>query len=81
MLPYYQNNKQYKGESMSAIIRKTHWSDVQDFYGEQDNNNGYIYGMEWEDEVEVDCQWFKSKKERDTEYNEMIASGHYKVNA
>ena len=62
-------------------VIKIHWSDVQDFYDEQDNNNGYIYGMEWEDEVEVDCQWFKSKKERDTEYNEMIASGHYKENA
>ena len=60
-----------------AHIKKIHWSDVQDFYGEQDNNNGYVYGIQWEDEVEVDCQWFKSKKERDTEYNKMIASGHY----
>ena len=47
-----------------AHIKKIHWSDVQDFYDEQDNNNGYIYGMEWEDEVEVDAEGDDIKIER-----------------
>ena len=31
-----------------------------------DNNNGYIHGLYWFDEHDniIDCQWFKTTKER-----------------
>ena len=38
-----------------------------DWDNEEHNNNGYIYGIEHQDENEnvIDIEWFKSQKERD----------------
>ena len=38
-----------------------------DWDSKTDNNNGFVYGIEHQDENEnvIDIQWFKSKKERD----------------
>ena len=40
-----------------------------DWYGKDDNNNGFIYGIEYQDENEnvIDIEWFKTEKERDKE--------------
>ena len=36
-----------------------------------DNNNGFIYGVEHQDENEnvIDIEWFKTEEERDIELN------------
>jgi hypothetical protein len=38
-----------------------------DWQGKDDDNNGYIYGVEYidDDGNTVDVEWFKHKKERD----------------
>ena len=38
---------------------------ITDVY--DDDNNGYIYGLQWDDEFDntIDCQWFKTEQERD----------------
>ena len=43
-----------------------------DWQGKDDNNNGFIYGVEHQDENEnvIDIQWFKTEKERDEEIND-----------
>ena len=42
---------------------------IVDWYGKDDNNNGFIYGIEHQDENEnvIDIEWFKSEIERDKE--------------
>ena len=50
-------------------VIKIHWSDVQGFYGKDDNNNGYVYGIEVNHkDNETECFWFKTEQERDKEY-------------
>ena len=41
--------------------------------GKHDNNDGYIYGIEWYDHNDnfIDIQWFRTKEERDKELKEM----------
>ena len=52
-------------------VIKIHWSDVQVFYGKDDNNNGYVYGIEVNHkDNETECFWFKTEQERDMEYIE-----------
>ena len=40
---------------------------IVDWYDKHDNNNGFIYGIEHQDENEnvIDIEWFKSEIERD----------------
>ena len=43
-----------------------------DWNGGEDNNNGYVYGIEHQDVNEnvVDIEWFKTEKERDKNLKE-----------
>ena len=53
-------------------VIKIHWSDVQDFYDKDDNNNGYVYGIEVNHkDNETECFWFKTEQKRDMEYIKM----------
>tara|TARA_Y100001970_G_scaffold85700_1_gene108080 strand:- start:74 stop:235 length:162 start_codon:yes stop_codon:yes gene_type:complete len=38
-----------------------------DWDSKTDNNNGFIYGIEYQDQNEnvIDVEWFQSEKERD----------------
>ena len=42
-----------------------------DWLGKYDNNNGFIYGIEYQDENEnvIDIQWFKSEQGINIEIN------------
>jgi predicted lactoylglutathione lyase len=42
-----------------------------DWDSKTDNNNGFIYGIEYQDHNGnvIDVEWFKSEKERDREVN------------
>ena len=54
-------------------VIKIHWSDVQDFYGKDDNNNGYVYGIEVNHkDNETECFWFKTEQERDDAYAQIL---------
>ena len=47
-------------------ILKIHWveQDIGEYYGH--NNQGYIFGIEFQDDQDnYECVWYKSKKERD----------------
>ena len=49
---------------MSDKKEKTYWYD----HKPSDNNNGYIYGINYiEDGEIIDCQWFKTMEERDNQ--------------
>jgi hypothetical protein len=57
----------YRKEIMSKI--------AVDWDSKTDNNNGFVYGIEHQDENGnvIDIEWFKSEKERDREVeNEKI---------
>lgn len=47
------------------------WEDIKDEmdYPEEDNNNGFIYGIYWLDDNQevIDVSWFKSEEERHEE--------------
>ncbi len=47
------------------------WEDIKDEmdYPEEDNNNGFIYGIYWldNDQEVLDVSWFKSEEERHEE--------------
>lgn len=47
------------------------WEDIKDEmdYPEEDNNNGFIYGIYWldNDQEVIDVSWFKSEEERHEE--------------
>ncbi len=49
----------------------TMWEDIKDEmdYPEEDNNNGFIYGIYWldNDQEVLDVSWFKSEEERHEE--------------
>ena len=50
---------------------KTHWYDegLHKTYG--DNNNGFIWGINYIDNEEViECEWFKTRQERNKKINE-----------
>lgn len=42
-----------------------------DWNSKTDNNNGFIYGIEYQDQNGnvIDVEWFNSEKERDREVN------------
>ena len=50
-------------------IELINWADVKadsKLYAEDDNNNGYVFGYNLLDDFEqiIDCEWFKTDKER-----------------
>ena len=48
---------------------KTHWYDegLHKTYG--DNNNGFIWGINYIDNEEViECEWFKTRQQRNQKY-------------
>ena len=57
-------------------ISKIEWENCRTFdinnNGTEDNNNGFIYGLEWEiGSGDYDVQWFKTEKERNIELRRM----------
>ena len=48
-----------------------------DWDSKTDNNNGYIYGIEYQDQEGnvIDIDWFKTEEERNTEINR--SGGYY----
>jgi hypothetical protein len=54
-----------KGDSMKK--EKTYWYDLKP----NDDNKGFIYGINYIDNDEViECEWFKTKQERNKKINE-----------
>lgn len=56
------------------IIKKVNWytEELDDFYDEDKDNNGYIYGIyiyEHKDEDHTEVEWFKTEEERDREFD------------
>ena len=54
-------------------ILKIHWveQDIGEYYGH--NNQGYVFGIEFQDDQDnYECVWYKSKKERDKQYKKEI---------
>ena len=56
------------------IIKKVNWytEELDDFYDEDKDNNGYIYGIyiyEHKDEFPIEVEWFKTEEERDREFD------------
>jgi hypothetical protein len=50
-------------------INKIHWNEqgLHKFYGH--NNQGFVFGIEFQDEEDnYECQWFQTKRERNKEY-------------
>ena len=59
-------------KSMQSM-KKVNWytEELDDFYDEDKDNNGYIYGIyiyENEDEDHTEVEWFKTEEERDNQY-------------
>ena len=55
-------------------IKKVNWYDeeLDEFYDEDKDNNGYIYGIYlYDNEVEnhTEVEWFKTLEERDREFD------------
>ena len=59
------------------IIKKVNWytEELDEFYDEDKDNNGYIYGIylhENEDEEDhTEVEWFKTEEERDREVDKL----------
>ena len=53
---------------MEELVELVLWEQVRSDckYPKEDNNNGYIYGLEFADEFGeiIDIQWFKNDQER-----------------
>lgn len=57
-------------------VTKIEWENCRTFdtdnNGIEDNNKGFIYGLEWEiGGDDYDVQWFKTEKERNIELRRM----------
>lgn len=64
-----------RGWGDDSIARPVYWFDVVKGIG--DNNDGYIYGIEYMDGEEIaDCEWFETEAQRDSvlkEYFENVS--------
>ena len=59
-------------------IEKAYWHDLN-WFDTSDNNQGYIYGIHYIDEMSeevVEAEWFKSKAKRDQDFNACIKLGY-----
>lgn len=68
------DNKLLLVQTTGMIIKKVNWytEELDDFYDEDKDNNGYIYGIyiyENEDEDHTEVEWFKTEEERDREFD------------
>ena len=55
-------------------IKKVNWynEELDEFYDEDKDNNGYIYGIYFYDnelENHTEVEWFKTEEERDREFD------------
>ncbi len=60
-------------------IQKLHWDNIKKGYPYiEDNNDGYIYGIEYSIGLgDVEQSWFKSEAKRDGVVEEMVAEDNY----
>jgi hypothetical protein len=65
--------------SEELTIQKLHWDNIKKGYPYiEDNNDGYIYGIEYSIGLgDTDQQWFTSEAERDGVVEEMVAEDNY----
>ncbi len=58
------NDEWYQLTGNKISKEKTYWHD----HKPSDNNNGYIYGINYIENGEIiDCQWFKTMEERNNQ--------------
>jgi len=53
-----------------TTAKKIDWEEIRELkkYDSTDNNDGYIYGLEYYDDAGntiLDCSWFKTEEERE----------------
>ena len=65
--------------SEELTIQKLHWDNIKvGFPYIEDNNDGYIYGIEYSIGLgDVEQSWFKSEAKRDGVVEEMVAEDNY----
>lgn len=65
---------------MTNYYKLVDWADVAEMcdYPEEDNNDGYVFGLEFLDENKhiVDVEWFKTKEGRNYAVNELLKDGY-----